>query len=64
MARLPLRHRVRSLSCCVSSRSSLVALHDGARNAAARAVIGAEARALARLGLDDGAGGGGDGGGS
>jgi hypothetical protein len=33
------------------------ALHDGARNAAATAVVGADARALARLRLDDGAGG-------
>lgn len=36
-------------------------LHDGARDAAATAVVGADAAALAALGLDDGAGGGGDG---
>jgi hypothetical protein len=40
----------------------VVALHDRARDAAARAVVGAKARALAALGLDDGAGGRGDGG--
>src|SRR4051812_2264741 len=35
---------------------SLSRLHDGARNAAATAVIGADAAALAALRLDDGAG--------
>jgi hypothetical protein len=35
-------------------------LHDGARDAAARTVVGAEALALGALGLDDGAGGCGD----
>jgi hypothetical protein len=38
-----------------------VRLHDGAGNAAATAVVGAEAAALAALRLDDGAGGRGDG---
>jgi hypothetical protein len=38
-------------------------LHDSARDAAARAVVGGEAAALARLRLDDRAGGRGDGGG-
>ena len=38
-------------------------LHHGARDAAARAVVGGEAAALARLGLDDRAGGRGNGGG-
>jgi hypothetical protein len=37
--------------------------HDSARDDAARAVVGGEAAALARLGLDDRAGGRGDGGG-
>jgi hypothetical protein len=41
---------------------SRFALHDGARDDAARAVVGAEAGALAALGLDNGAGRGGDGG--
>ena len=37
-------------------------LHDGAGDAAATAVVGADAAALAALGLDDGSGGGRDGG--
>jgi hypothetical protein len=45
----------------VRCRISFIALHDGARNAAATAVVGAEAAALAALRLDDGAGGRGDG---
>jgi hypothetical protein len=36
-------------------------LHDSARDAAARAVVGGEAAALARLRLDDRASGGSDG---
>lgn len=40
-----------------------VFLHNGARNAAATAIIGANAAAFAALGLDDRAGGGRDGGG-
>jgi hypothetical protein len=40
---------------------SMTRLHDGAGDAAATAVVGAEATALAALGLDDRAGGRGDG---
>lgn len=42
--------------------SAAADLHDSARDAAARAVVGGEAAAFARLGLDDRAGRRGDGG--
>ncbi|EOA88180.1 uncharacterized protein SETTUDRAFT_160660 [Exserohilum turcica Et28A] len=51
-------HRVRDIM-----RAGIVFdLHDGAGNAAATAVVGANAAALCALGLDDGASGGRDGG--